>query len=128
MDGAFFDITLGNIITWAGLLITIGVQWQKIKSLGEASATRASENGAKIAAVEVAVKHLDEKGGAATTGRYNLLSQRVASLETRTAIIESTHSQIAVAVNDIKWIKSVLKSVLRHNNAKDIPTDDDSEG
>lgn len=120
----FLDITLGNVITWVGIAVGIGMSLQKLKSLGEASAERAETNAAKIDELAKDVKHLDENGGTATRGRHDALSKRVDQLERVAQQDADQRSKIAVVANDIKWIKSVLKSVLRHNKQLTIEEDE----
>jgi len=110
----FFNITIGNVITWGVALITLGIAWQKLQGMQEANADRQKSNGVKIDQLARDVKHLDEQGGTATRGRHEALLRRVDALEVIANQDAEQRSKIAVIANDINWIKSVLKSVLRH--------------
>lgn len=76
---AFLDITLGNVITWAGLLVGIGAAWQH-------SVARFEKNAAKI----------------------EVLKDRITANEIKLTKVEEERSQLSTIKNDVKWLKKSL--------------------
>lgn len=137
----FFNFTIGNVVTWATLIVVSIWSAGKFVSRLEAnekaslerfklseknSTDRFSQNARSIEtlnstliATAAALTKVEAEGGAGTVRMVTSLQQQLIAHETRLTNHDSQMRQLDVVVNDIGWIRHAIQNRWNLKNGDD---------